>query len=227
MAKIKYKKFISIGQKIIFEVTWLMILFVVVFSLYVYLSMQRNAMNRYEQQIIINTEVSARNIDHYISSMITATRSVYINHMLMEFLKNNHGRKELEYNEARITEYFKSVYYASAVATQIYLVMPYENFSILYEPKQLKFSVAGIDKRIKIPQMQDHREVYVEPTHIKTDYGHNIPVIERYPADEQVITVWLPIANLPADSKPIAYMAIDLPISFITDNCSVIDMINL
>ncbi len=223
MAKIKYKKFISIGQKIIFEVTWLMILFVVVFSLYVYLSMQRNAMNRYEQQIIINTEVSARNIDHYISSMITATRSVYINHMLMEFLKNNHGRKELEYNEARITEYFKSVYYASAVATQIYLVMPYENFSILYEPKQLKFSVAGIDKRIKIPQMQDHREVYVEPTHIKTDYGHNIPVIERYPADEQVITVWLPIANLPADSKPIAYMAIDLPISFITDNCSVID----
>lgn len=223
MAKIRHKKFISIGQKIIFEVTLSMLIFVVVFSLYVYLSMQKNAMNRYEQQIMINTEVSVKNIDHYISSMITATRSVYINHSLMEFLKNHHGWKELENNEARITEYFKSVYYASAAATQIYLVMPYENLSILYEPKQLKFSVAGIDKGIKIPQMQDYSEVYVEPTHVKTDYGHNIPVMERYPADEQVITVWLPISNLPADPKPIAYMAIDLPIAFITDNCSVID----
>lgn len=223
MERIRHKKFISIGRKIIFDVTFSMLIFVIVFSLYVYASMQKNAMNRYEQQIRINTEVSVKNIDHYISSMITATRSVYINHALMNFLKNHHGREELENHEARITEYFKSVYYASTVATQIYLVMPHEGLSILYEPKQLKFSVAGIEEEIKIPRMQDYSEVYVEPTHVKTDYGHNIPVMERYPADEQVITVWLPISNLPADPKPIAFMAIDLPISFITDNCSVID----
>ncbi len=223
MGKTKHKKYISIGQKIIFDVTLLMLLFVIVFSLYVYASMRKNAMNRYEQQIRINTEVSAKNIDHYISSMITATRSVYINHGLMDFLKNHHSREELENQEARITEYFKSVYYASAVATQIYLVIPYEDFFFFFEPKQLKFSVAGIDEGTRIPPMQDYTEVHVEPTHVKTDYGHNIPIMERYPADEQVITVWLPISNLPADPRPVAYMAIDLPISFITDNCSVMD----
>lgn len=222
MAKYRNKKFISIGQKIVMDVTLIMLLFIIVFSLYIYSSMQKNAMNRYEQQVIINTEVSGANINHYISSMITATRSVYINHPLMEFLKDHHSRKELEENEARITEYFKSVYYASTAASQIYLVMPEENLSILYEPRQLKFSSAGISEKVEIPQMQSYSEVYVEPTHVKTDYGHNMPAMERYPADEQVITVWLPISNLPADPRPIAYMAIDLPISFITENCSVI-----
>lgn len=222
MGKYRDKKFISIGKKIVTDVTLIMVLFIVVFSLYIYSSMQKNAMNRYEQQVVTNAEVSGGNIDHYIGSMITATRSVYINHPLMRFLKDHHSKKELEDNEARITEYFKSVYYASAAATQIYLALPEENLSILYEPRLLKFSSSGISGKVDIPEMQNYSEVYVEPTHVKTDYGHNIPAMERYPADEQVITVWLPISDLPADPRPIAYMAIDLPISFITENCSVI-----
>lgn len=223
MAKKRNDKFISIGQKIIFDVTMSMILFSVVFSLFVYSSMRNNALKRYEQQAVIDTRVSGNNIDHYISSMITATRSVYINHPLMAFLKNHHSQRDLEDNEARITEYFKSIYYASTAASQICLVMPHENLSILYEPRLLKFSSAGINSRMDTPDMQSFHEIYVEPTHIKTDYGHNIPSMEMYPANEQVITVWLPISDLPADPKPIAYLAIDLPISFITENCSVIN----
>ena len=223
MVRTSNKKFVSIGQKIVADVTLLMFLFVAVFSLYIYSSMQKNALNRYEQQVLINTEVSGANIDRYISNMITATKSVYINHPLMNFLKDHHGKKELEENEARITEYFKSVYYASSAATQIYLAMPEENLSILYEPRQLKFSSSHIASSVQIPEMKNFSEIYVEPTHVKKDYGHHIPAMERYPADEQVITVWLPISNLPADPRPIAYMAIDLPIHFITENCSVIN----
>ncbi|MEW4414923.1 histidine kinase [Clostridium sp. AN503] len=223
METYRSEKFISIGRKIVMDVTLLMVLFIIVFSLYIYSSMQKNALNRYEQQVLINTEVSGGNINHYISSMITATKSVYINHPLMEFLKDHHSRKELEENEARITGYFKSIYYASTVASQIYLVLPNENFSILYEPRQLKFTSSGISDKVNIPNMQSFSDVYVEPTHVKTDYGHHIPALERYPADELVITVWLPISDLPADPRPIAYMAIDLPISFITENCSVIN----
>ena len=48
-------------------------------SIYIYSSMQKNAVKRYENQIITNAEVSGKNIDHYISSMIKAIRSVYIN----------------------------------------------------------------------------------------------------------------------------------------------------
>ena len=204
METYRSEKFISIGRKIVMDVTLLMVLFIIVFSLYIYSSMQKNALNRYEQQVLINTEVSGGNINHYISSMITATKSVYINHPLMEFLKDHHSRKELEENEARITGYFKSMYYASTVASQIYLVLPNENFSILYEPKQLKFTSSGISDKVNIPNMQSFSDVYVEPTHVKTDYGHHIPALERYPADELVITVWLPISDLPAAPRPIA-----------------------
>ncbi len=53
-----------------------------IFYLYLF-SMQKNAVKRYENQIITNAEVR-KNID-YISSMIKSKRSVYINHQLMGF----------------------------------------------------------------------------------------------------------------------------------------------
>lgn len=219
MEQQRNKPFISIGHKIISAVTLFMSLFLLVFSFYIYFSLKKNAMERYEQNVLIDTEISGMNIDHYVSSMIKATKSVYTNHPLMEFLRDHHSREELDANEARITAYFKSIYYASTVASQIYLAMPEENLSILYEPKYLKFYSSGIGSQVEIPDLKNHMDVYIEPTHVKTDYGHDLPAIERYPADELVITIWLPISNLPADLKPMAYMAIDLPISFITNNC--------
>lgn len=213
------KRFVSIGKKIVWAITFFMFLFIILFSLYIYYSMQKNAMERYEQNVMIDTEIAGNNIDYYVESMIRATKSVYINHPLMEFLKNHHSKKELADNESRIMDYFNSVYYTSTVASQIYLAMPEENLSLLYEPRYLKISDAPICGSVEIPEMENHMDVYIEPTHVKTSYGHNLPAMEQYPADELVFTIWLPISNLPADSKPIAYLAIDFPISFITSNC--------
>lgn len=213
------KRFVSIGKKIVCAVTFFMFLFIILFSFYIYYSMQKNAMERYEQSVMIDTEIAGSNIDYYVGNMIQAAKSVYINHPLMEFLKNYHSKKELADNESLIIDYFKSVYYTSTVATQIYLAIPEENLSLLYEPRYLKISDAAISSSVEIPEMENHMDVYIEPTHIKSSYGHNIPAMERYPADELVFTIWLPISDLPADSKPIAYLAIDFPISFITNNC--------
>ncbi len=223
MEKKKRDRFVSIGWKLVFDVTIFVLLFSIVFSSYVYSSMRDAAIKRYEQQVILDTSVSGTNINRYISSMITATRSVYINHPLMDFLKYHHSQKDLEENEARITEYFKSIYYASTAATQICLVMPDENLSILYVPRLLKFSSDQIGSSVDIPELHSFQDIYIEATHVKTNYGHNIPPIEMYPADEQVITIWLPISNLPVDPRPIAYLAVDLPIAFIAENCSVIN----
>ena len=115
----KDRKYVSIEKKIVWNITIITMLFAVTFSTYIYSSMQKNAIERYETQSIVNSEVSGRNIDHYISSMIKATKSVYINHPLMDFLKNHHSSEELEDNEDKIVDYFKSVYYASTVASQI------------------------------------------------------------------------------------------------------------
>ena len=129
------KRFVSIGKKIVWAITFFMFLFIILFSLYIYYSMQKNAMERYEQNVMIDTEIAGNNIDYYVESMIRATKSVYINHPLMEFLKNHHSKKELADNESRIMDYFNSVYYTSTVASQIYLAMPEENLSLLYEPR--------------------------------------------------------------------------------------------
>lgn len=223
----KDRKYVSIEKKIVWNITIITMLFAVTFSTYIYSSMQKNAIERYENQSIVNSEVSGRNIDHYISSMIKATKSVYINHPLMDFLKNHHSSEELEDNEDKIVDYFKSVYYASTVASQIYLVIPgtvdgQNDFSMVYEPRLLKFYSRESSGHLSVPEMKNYQDVYIEPTHIKTDYGHHIPAMDMYPATEQVITVWLPIADLPANPKPMAYIAIDLPISFITENCSTV-----
>ena len=227
MAAKKDRKFVSIEKKIVWNITIITMLFAVTFSTYIYSSMQKNVIERYENQSIVNSEVSGRNIDHYISSMIKATKSVYINHPLMDFLKNHHSSEELEHNEDRIVDYFKSVYYASTVASQIYLVIPctvdgQNDFSMVYEPRLLKFYSQESSGHLSVPEMKNYQAVYIEPTHIKTDYGHHIPAMDMYPATEQVITVWLPIADLPANPQPMAYIAIDLPISFITENCSTV-----
>ena len=95
MAGKKDRKFVSIGKKIIWNITIITVIVAIIFSTYIYSSMQKNAVKRYENQIITNAEVSGKNIDHYISSMIKAIRSVYINHQLMRFLKNNHSEEAL------------------------------------------------------------------------------------------------------------------------------------
>ena len=91
------KRFVSIGKKIVWAITFFMFLFIILFSLYIYYSMQKNAMERYEQNVMIDTEIAGNNIDYYVESMIRATKSVYINHPLMEFLKNHHSKKEFQF----------------------------------------------------------------------------------------------------------------------------------
>ena len=75
------KRFVSIGKKIVWAITFFMFLFIILFSLYIYYSMQKNAMERYEQNVMIDTEIAGNNIDYYVESMIRATKSVYINHL--------------------------------------------------------------------------------------------------------------------------------------------------
>ncbi len=53
-------------KKIIWNITIITVIVAIIFSIYIYSSMQKNAVKRYENQIITNAEVSGKNIDHYI-----------------------------------------------------------------------------------------------------------------------------------------------------------------
>ena len=69
--------------------------------------------------MIHNTQLSGENIRHYLNSTVKATRSVYINHTLLDGLMRADSIDKLEKLETQLQEYFRSVYYTSTTAKQI------------------------------------------------------------------------------------------------------------
>ncbi len=138
-------------------------------------------------------------------------------------MKNNHYDEALEENEKLIIEYFKSVYYASySGITNIFGHTGYrgeKEFSMLYILISLNFLLRNPKKDLTFPAMESYKDIYIEPTHVKTSYGHNVSTIDSYPLQEQGITVWLPL-YLPVRTKPmLLYCKSIFLFLFITDNC--------
>lgn len=53
MAGKKDRKFVSIGKKIIWNITIITVIVAIIFSIYIYSSMQKNAVKRYERAMFI------------------------------------------------------------------------------------------------------------------------------------------------------------------------------
>ena len=210
---------ISIGWKMITAsvITTACVLSLIVFYLYGY--MRKNAISRFETEMKYNTERSGDSIDHYISSTIRAMKSAYINHELLEYLLHFHSLEEVEEHEKLIEDYFRSVYYASTTADQIYLAIPKSNLSILYRPRELLLTYRRLNDMSGLPELKHFSEIQIDPTHFEGDYGHSQNITINRNKVGHVLTLWMPIANLPATSTPEAYLAADIPLSFIQEQC--------
>lgn len=215
----KEKDYKSISRKITERITVLLFCFTVIFSVYIFTSMQSNALKRYSQETTKNSVIAGENIEYYMNNIIFATKSVYINHKVMNLLKTYDAASDVENIRTELGDYFKSIYYASSGASQIFLVVPEKGLRFLYLPRQLDFTYGSYSEITELPDLKSFSDVYISSTHQKTDYGLDIPVINQFPLQENVLTIWLPIADLPVDKKPFAYLAVDLPVSFIMENC--------
>ena len=186
---------------------------------YVYGLMRHNAIARYQEEMIHNTQLSGENIRHYLNSTVKATRSVYINHTLLDGLMRADSIDKLEKLETQLQEYFRSVYYTSTTANQICLAIPERGYSVRYQTQTLLLTFRKLSPEVQVPSFSGFRDVVIEPTHLQTDYGHDASISVNGPAAGYVFTLWLPIAELPASQEPKVFIAVDIPISFIMEQC--------
>lgn len=214
------KRYHSILWKILSVLIVSMIACILAFSGYFYTSMREDAISRYEQQSKSAFRISSQNIDHYLSTCIAAARSIYVDSELQSNLTTPQPRPLTAAERTGIFNYLRAICYSSSAARQIYLAAPQLGLSFLYVPDSLQDSFAALrDVGSLLPELTSYRDIVVQSTHSISTYGHVIGFRNPGLAQEPVFTLWLPVCNLPADSKPMAYLAIDLPASFLVDNC--------
>lgn len=178
----------------------------------------QNAVNRYENETHATVNVFSQNMDYYIENCISAARAVYSNSELLSLLARQRETLPNQEERSAILQYLKTVHYACSSAIQIYIACPNLHQSYLYDPSVLMMTYGAIDTLSgNEPAFSSYLDVNIEPTHPIVNYGHKTVYFNQR-QNMQVLTLWLPIYDLPKNSGPIASLAIDLPADFLLNN---------
>lgn len=197
-----------------------LLLFLVYFSF----TAQHDALQRYEQQTRADVEIAASNINYYLNNCISATKSVYTSKTLLQKVTSSKNSFPTTSERSEVFSYMRSIGYSLPSAQQIYLAVPDQKISFLYLPRSLQTSFSSLSNSPEeadlIPTMSD---IYIRLTHRISTYNHIVSFQLPESRTELVFTIWLPVSNLPYSIDSRAYVAIDMPISFILDNCRILD----
>lgn len=178
----------------------------------------QNAVNRYENETHATVNVFSQNMDYYIENCISAARAVYSNSELLSLLARQRETLPNQEERSAILQYLKTVHYACSSAIQIYIACPNLHQSYLYDPSVMMMTYGAIDTLSgNEPAFSSYLDVNIEPTHPIVNYGHKTVYFNQR-QNMQVLTLWLPIYDLPKNSGPIASLAIDLPADFLLNN---------
>ncbi len=192
------------------------------YSVYFFVSTRQAAIEKYELQTETAFNVSAQNINYYISNCISSAKSIYVNDSLLRTFSQIGDTPFSAAASQTIFQYMQSVYYSTSAAKQIYLAVPRLNRSFLYVTNNLQTSISTLKMTDDdLPSFSTANDIYIQPTHSMATYGHVVG-FSRIEPDEiynLVFTIWLPIYDLPQTTSVIAFLAIDMPIEFVRDNC--------
>lgn len=196
----------------------------ILFLCYFLFSAQQDALNRYEQQTRADVDTAASNIDYYLNNCISAAKSVYSSKTLLQQITASSNGFQTTSERSDVFNYMRSISYSIPSAQQIYLAVPNQGVSFLYLPQSLQTSFSALSYSLEeanlVPSMSD---IYIRLTHKISTYNHIISFQLPENRTELVFTIWLPVSNLPYSMDAKAYVAIDMPISFILDNCRTLD----
>lgn len=183
---------------------------------------RNNSIQQYEQQTKAVFETSITNIDYYLASCISSSKSVYINDALLGYFRQSDKGFTTSGEREMIFSYLKTVYYSISKAKQIFLAIPQAETSFLYITDSLWASTTHLNlSRDTFPEFLSPMDAVIEPTHHMGTYGHVVGFGSGKgdEARDLVFTIWLPIYNLPYSNTLTAYLAIDMPVEFIMENC--------
>lgn len=174
-----------------------------------------DAVERYERETRSAVNVFSQNMDYYINSCVSAARAVYSDSDLLSLLTRQRETLPNQEDRAAILHYLKTVHYACSPAVQIYMACPNLHQSYLYDPSVLMMTYGGIDTSGEtFPEFSSYLDICIEPTHQIINHGHKTLYFNQR-QNEQVLTLWLPIYDLPKNSAQVAALAIDLPADFL------------
>lgn len=194
------------------------ILTIILLSSIISLFAYQNAIERYENETRITVNMFSQNMRSYIDNCVSAARSVYSNSSLLSLLSKQRDVLPNQEERNSILQYLKTVHYACSSAIQIYIACPNLHQSYLYDPSVMMLTYRGIDVNgDNSPEFSSYLDINIEPTHSIVNYGHKTLYFNQRQG-KQVLTIWLPIYDLPKNSSPVARLAIDLPVDFLLNN---------
>ncbi len=183
---------------------------------------QKNAEERYERDTQTTVNVFSQNINYYIISSVNAVKAVYGNNQLLSLLEKRMDRFPNQSERDSILNYMKTVHYACSSAEQIYVSCPNLHQSYVYNPSIMNMTYENVQLAEEtVPQFNSFMDVVIEPTHLRSSYGHQ-NTYSRQRQNDYVITIWVPIYNLPENTEIIACVAIDMPVDFLMNNTQIV-----
>lgn len=177
-----------------------------------------NAVERYERETRSAMGVFTQNMDYYFGSCVSAARAVYSDSELLSLLTKPRDTLPNQEERTAILHYLKMVHYACSSAVQIYMACPNLHQSYLYDPSVLMMTYSGIvPSGDLLPSFSSYLDVYIEPTNSIQNHGHKTLYFNQR-QNKQVLSIWLPIYDLPKNSSMVATLAIDLTSDFLLNN---------
>lgn len=217
------KHFISINTRFITLLALCTIAPMLIFSFYFYSYERSRALEQYRRESEINMSVAIKNIEYYISTCVSSARTVYSNPDLHNILLKGSPQDFVsqEFTEpGRIFSYMQGIYTVAPNARQIRLLSFRLNKSFLLITNTLQKSMISLNAaEAERPTFSEYTDVTIEPVHPMSTYGHRTYYSSGSLDTEEVFTIWLPIYSISAEKQLLGVLSIDMPATFIYDNC--------
>ena len=176
----------------------------------------QNAIVRSEKETRTAVHVFTQNMDYYIDNCVNAARSVYSDSAFMTLLEKDHERLATISERNQILNYLRSIFYACASAEQIYFACPNLHQSFLYDPTYFTMTYGSIDEHQGV-NFSSYLDIRVTSVHKLDSHGHTNTYTNSRLNDD-VLTIWMPIYDLPKNSQLIAWVGIDVSSGFLMSN---------
>lgn len=191
-----------------------------IYCCYSYTATKSRLVKNYQEQTLNTMEATSHSITSYMRIADFTAKSIHFNSEILPLLKLN-GQKLSPSRQLQVTNqlfgYLQQLYGIVPKATQIHLdAYKLRRLMILtdtFQQYEKEHIYVWKERKVTTPPY----ETYINPTHLQYDYNFTNTDLNTY---AMVVTLVLPIYDIPATDEPIAKLSIDIPLDVFQSMCS-------
>lgn len=214
------KPYTSIHKKLIHLLSVCLLVPMLLYCCYSYQYTRERLGRDYQDRTVNTMEATAQSISSYMEIADFTARSLHFNTEILPLLAAN-GQNLSPVRQLQITtqlfNYMQQLYGIVPDASQIHIdayrlrrTMLLTNTFQQYEKEHI---YVNSERTVTTPPY----ETYVSPTHLQYDYNFTNTELNTYAL---VVTLVLPVYDIPSTTQLIARLSIDIPIEVIGNMCS-------